>query len=114
MFSPNQFNSIMQQFMSKTGSQTSSDQNGQYGNNGHNGNNGDRVPLRVTPSKALVIAGLLSGSLEVFSVLVDKNQAVEILLTGTLKQKTELDKMLDKIGDMPFDEVLKAFLDRFS
>ncbi len=56
--------------------------------------------------------GLLAGVLEVQSVLIDRDQIVDILLEGSLKRKTRLDKMLDEIGDMPFDEVLEAIMGR--
>lgn len=66
----------------------------------------------INPSSALVIIGLLSGALQVDSVLVDRDQNVQFVLTGSLKQKTQLEKIMDQIGAMPFDEVMKAFLDR--
>jgi hypothetical protein len=44
--------------------------------------------------------------------LVDRDQIVQIVLEGSLKKKTELEKMLDEIGSMPFDEVVKAMLER--
>ena len=68
----------------------------------------------MTPSQALVIAGVLVGVLQVESVLVSRDQVVDILLRGSLKQKTPLEKMLDQIGGMPFDEVMKALLDRLT
>lgn len=76
------------------------------------GTTNKRLPL--TPQQLLVILGLLSGALEVTSVLVDKDQLVQFVLTGTLKRPTRLDKMLEEIGRMPFDDVLKALLDRLS
>jgi hypothetical protein len=68
--------------------------------------------FKLSPQKVLVILGLIAGVLEVRSVLVDRDQAVQILLDGSLKRKTRLDKMLDEIGSMPFDEVLKAIMGR--
>ncbi len=68
--------------------------------------------IGFTPAQISVIFGLLTGALSVNSVLVDRNQAVEIVLTGSLKRKTELDNILDVIGSMPFDEVLKAMMGR--
>lgn len=87
-----------------------------HGNQGKNGSKNSSAGngLNITPSKALVIAGLIGGVLEVDSVLVDKDQTLEITLQGSLKQKTQLDKMLEQIGGMPFDEVMKALLDRLS
>lgn len=69
--------------------------------------------INLSASNILVIAGLLSGALKVDSLLVDARQEVQILLTGSLKQKTELEKVMDKVGAMPFDEVVKAMMGRF-
>lgn len=72
-------------------------------------NNGDgRTPddnpfLGLNPSELLVIAGLIGGVLEVDSVLVDRDQTVQIILSGSLKRKTQLDMMMEQIGKMPFD-----------
>lgn len=67
---------------------------------------------KLTPQKVLVILGLIAGSLEVNSILIDREQAVQIILIGSLKRKTRLDRMLDEIGGMPFDDVLRAVLGR--
>ncbi len=66
----------------------------------------------LQPQKLLVILGLLAGVLEVDSILVDRDQVVQILLEGSLRRKTKLDKMLDEIGEMPFDDVLRAIINR--
>jgi hypothetical protein len=47
--------------------------------------------ISLTPSQILIIAAFLAGVLEVNSILVDKNQDVEIVLTGSLKRKTQPD-----------------------
>lgn len=65
------------------------------------------------PSSLLVSLGLLSGVLEVISVLVDRDQSVQFILQGSLKRKTGLDRAMDDIGGHSFDEVMKAFLGRF-
>ena len=70
--------------------------------------------FKITPSQALVITGILGGALEVDSILVNKEQEVQILLIGSLKQKTPLEKVMDQIGSMPFDEVMKAMLGRLT
>lgn len=68
--------------------------------------------LELTPSQLLVISGILANVLEVESILLDKDQTVQILLTGTLKRETQLEKIMDQIGCMPFDKVLKTMVDR--
>ncbi len=74
-------------------------------------NDGGKAPP-ITPEQALVIAGILGNALKVESVLVDRNQNVEIVLTGSLRRKTQMDKLMDQIGSMPFDSVVKAFIER--
>ncbi|MDN5323099.1 MAG: hypothetical protein PWQ67_1553 [Clostridia bacterium] len=71
----------------------------------------DKIP--VIPPELMVILGLLGGVLKVESVLIDRNQVVDIVLTGSLKRKTEMDKILDQIGSKSFDEVMKALFERF-
>lgn len=72
----------------------------------------------LSPSKALVIVALLSGVLDVYSILVDREQTVQILLEGSLKQKDsgdqELANMLDSIGGKSFDDVVRALINRLS
>ncbi|MDD4335123.1 MAG: hypothetical protein PHY77_05910 [Desulfotomaculaceae bacterium] len=85
---------------SKTGSRSSNAQGKQ-----------NAIP-HFSPQKALVILGLLVGSLEVKSILIGRDQIINILLEGSLKRKTKLDNCLDEIGSMPFDEVLRAVLGR--
>lgn len=67
--------------------------------------------INLTPSQLLIIAGFLTGTLEVNSVLISKDQIIEIVLTGTLKKKTQLDKVMEQIGKMPFDRVVKAIIE---
>jgi hypothetical protein len=69
-------------------------------------------PLNITPVKALVILGLLTESMDVISVLFDKDQTIQLVLSGSLKRKTPLDKRLDDLGPMPFDDVIKAIKNR--
>ena len=66
----------------------------------------------VSPSSALVIAGLLAGVFIVDSILVDRAQNVEVILSGSLKKETQMEKIMDQIGKMPFDEVLKVVMGR--
>ncbi len=68
--------------------------------------------VSLTPAEIMVISGILTDVLSVESLLVDRTQQVQIVLGGSLKRKTELEKTLDEIGQKPFDEVLKALLGR--
>lgn len=107
MFSNNQLDSLMKKAMHQLGLGCEEDNNDNNSKEKKKNNN-----LNLTPSQILVISGLLGGVLSVESVLVDKNQTIQIILAGSLKRKTELEKMMDQIGDKPFDEVLKAMLGR--
>ncbi|QGG48771.1 hypothetical protein [Heliorestis convoluta] len=66
----------------------------------------------IKPEVALVILGLLSDNLQVNSVVVNRDQTVQIVLDGTLRNKTSLDQALGYVGQHSFDEVMKAFLKR--
>lgn len=68
--------------------------------------------VSLTPAEIMVISGIITDVLSVQSLLVDRDQQVQIVLGGSLKRKTELEKTLDDIGQKPFDEVLKALLGR--
>jgi hypothetical protein len=66
--------------------------------------------LSVNPSNLIVIASLLTGALTVDSLLVDKQQTVQVVLTGTLRRKTQLDKMVEQIVKLPAEQVIEAIL----
>ena len=68
----------------------------------------------INPTRALVILGLLGGVLDISSILVTRDQLIQIRLDGSLKRKTKLDKMLDEIGAMPFEDVMRAMLDKLT
>lgn len=114
MFAQDNLNKILRDVMgciNRNASGSNSNKNKSNNNsNGNNKSNGNK--LSITPAQALVIAGIIGGVLDVDSILVDRDQVVQIVLEGSLKQKTELEKMLDEIGSMPFNEVVKAMLDR--
>lgn len=109
MFQPGDLNNLLKDAMSRLNPTASNNSITRK-----NSQDASSKGLTLTPSNALVIAGLLSGSLNVLSVLIDRDQAVQIVLEGSLKQKTDLEKMLDQIGSMPFDDVLKAILGRYT
>lgn len=67
--------------------------------------------INLNPSQLLIIAGFLTGTLQVESVLVNRNQSIEIVLVGTLKKKTQLDKLMGQVGKMPFERVVQAIID---
>ncbi len=109
MFSSGDLNTLFDQIVSRLSCETSDSARETPAKT----KQGDKKQAPVlTPQKALVILGLLAGVLEVKSVLIDRDQIINILLDGSLKRKTRLDKMLDEIGNMPFEEVLTAIIGR--
>lgn len=106
MFTPENINQMLKDVMSRLNSNAPSST---PAGSGGKDSSSEKAPV-ITPSQLLVIGGLLGGALEVDSVLVDKNQTVEIVLTGSLRKKTGLEKMHAQVSSMPFDEVVKAML----
>jgi hypothetical protein len=74
------------------------------------GCNSDKSKVTLTAAQALVILGIVTNSLDINSILVGRQQNIEILLVGSLKQKTELQKTIEGIGKLPFADVLKAVM----
>lgn len=68
--------------------------------------------LCLTPAEIMLVAGILTDALSIESLSVNRDQQIQIVVGGSLKRKTELEKTLDEIGQKPFDEVLKALLTR--
>ncbi|MEW6174012.1 MAG: hypothetical protein AB1510_13300 [Bacillota bacterium] len=101
--SPDQLNALIEKVMEQLGP----------GGGGNKDSPKTSKKLILTPTQILVIAAILGGVLKVHSILLDDTQSVQILLTGSLKRKTAFDKMLDQIGPMSFDQVVKAFLDHY-
>ena len=100
----------MQEIMAQFNS-TSKNNSGKDGKDSKNNIKDKKDCINLTPSQLLVIAGFLSGALEVNSVLVNKNQDVEIVLTGTLRRKTQLEKIMEQVGKLPFEDVVKVIMD---
>ncbi|MFB5762513.1 hypothetical protein [Paenibacillus medicaginis] len=78
--------------------------------NNNNANNKNNPPLisQLTPQQIAVIAGLLCNALTVDSVLVDKDQRLEIVLSGSLRRRTRLDQLLDELEGTTLLEFLDA------
>lgn len=105
MFSSDQLNTLIQDALSHIGNQKADSKKTNEINKGGNG-------FSLTPQQALVIAGILAGVLELNSLLVDRNQNVEIVLVGTLKRRTQFDNLLQQLGSLPFTEVVKGLMER--
>jgi hypothetical protein len=112
VFTPENLNRILKDVMGSFGTNAPGNSSDKDKNKNKNNNENNGHKICITPAQALVIGGIIGGVLDVESLLVDRDQSVQIVLSGSLKQKTELEKMLDEIGSMPFDEVIKAMLGR--
>lgn len=66
--------------------------------------------IKLTPRKALVLAGLILDVLNIDSLVLNANKTFEVILAGTLERKTPLDKCVENIGKKPFDEVVKSII----
>lgn len=62
----------------------------------------------LTPQQLAVITGLLSKALHVDSVLIGKDQKIEIVLGGSLRKKTKADKLLEQLNDVTLGEILDS------
>ncbi len=70
--------------------------------------------ISLNPTQLLIIAGLLTGVLDVEAVQISRDQSIDIVLTGTLKRKTQLDMIMSQIGKLPLDQVIKMISDSSS
>jgi len=115
MFSSDELDTLMERIISQLGQGAGDFTKGILANNaagsGSKQINKKKVSV-LTPPKVLVILGLISGVFEVGSILIEHDQAVQIRLDGSLKRPSKLDKCLDEMGAMPFDEVLRAIVGR--
>ncbi|MGB9780273.1 MAG: hypothetical protein ACPLSA_08190 [Caldanaerobacter sp.] len=57
---------------------------------GSSGGNSDRKGI-LKPSQIMVILAVLSGALEPISIIVDRNQNVQVVLSGTLRVPLKTD-----------------------
>ncbi|WZL72694.1 hypothetical protein QBE52_16755 [Clostridiaceae bacterium 35-E11] len=113
MFSKDQMDLLMKKIMSQLNIDEEEDPQCQSNKKQRSNNNNNNCKLDLSPSQILIILALISGALEVDSLLVDKNQEIQIVLVGTLKQKTQMEKIMDQVGTMPFDEVMRTLLGRY-
>ena len=115
MYSSEQLDILLQEAMAGLGIQNKAENSYYNNNSSKSGINKKNNKMSLTSAQALVIAGLLGGSLSVFSVLVDANQQINIVLTGSLKKKSndeQLDNVLAQLGKVPFDDVVAAMVRR--
>lgn len=66
----------------------------------------------LTPQQLAVVTGLLTQALSVDSVLIDKDQKIQIVLGGSLRKKTKADKLLDELSDVTIGDILDSISNR--
>src|SRR5687768_2549724 len=99
------------------GSHVSNGMSNRNGTNGGSGakalgalNNGLGLPFlsRLTPQQIAVITAILANALSVESILVDKDKTVQIILEGSLRRKTKMDKLLAEMSELSIGDLLDS------
>ncbi|WP_085978425.1 hypothetical protein [Paenibacillus lactis] len=86
--------------------------NGNSGNgkSRKNGKNKKNSLPQISPQQIAVIVGLLTNALEVESVLIDRDQRIQILLEGSIRKKTKADKMAEELDDISVSDLIEAYI----
>ncbi|BFH71580.1 MAG: hypothetical protein E6230_10620 [Paenibacillus dendritiformis] len=80
------------------------------GNNNRNNKKKNNAGPKLSPQQIAVIVGLLTNALQVDSVLIDRNQAIEIVLVGSIRRKTKADYVAEQMGGVSVAELIQAIL----
>lgn len=62
----------------------------------------------ITPEQLAVITALLTKSLSVNSITLDKDKNIEVVLSGSLKQKTKMDQLLEDASSLTIGDLLDS------
>lgn len=65
---------------------------------------------KLTPQQIAVVVGLLANVLEVNSVLIDKNQTIQIVLEGSIRKKTKADRIAEQLNEVSVGDLIEAIL----
>lgn len=65
-----------------------------------------------SPQQLAVMVGLLTKALSVDSVMIDKDQNIEIVLGGSLRKSTQMDRLLEEMSDLSIGELLDSIKNR--
>ena len=68
--------------------------------------------MKLGTSEVLIIVALITGTLKFAGIEIDRRQNVFVILSGSLRKRTKLDKMMDEVGQQPFEQVLATLLAR--
>ncbi|WP_223069191.1 hypothetical protein [Paenibacillus caui] len=67
---------------------------------------------KLTPQQIAVIAGILTNTLSVDSVLIGRDQRLEILLVGSLRRRTRIDELINELSNANLADVIDSILNR--
>ncbi|KMK74787.1 hypothetical protein [Alkalihalobacillus pseudalcaliphilus] len=67
---------------------------------------------QLSPNELAVIAALITKALTVQSILIDREQNIQILLEGSLKKRSELDRIIDEIRDVPIGDFISSLMNQ--
>ena len=73
---------------------------------------GAAKPPKLSPQQLAVVIGLLTNALSVESVLLDKDQTIQIVLEGSIRKKTKADRVAAALDDVSVGELFAALLRR--
>lgn len=83
-----------------------------FGKNGSGNGKKSKGVGKLTPQQIAVVAGLLTNALSVESILINKDQTFEIVLTGSFRRKTKADLVAEELDEVSVGELIDAFLRR--
>ncbi|MVP01344.1 hypothetical protein [Paenibacillus lutrae] len=89
--------------------------NGNGSGNGNGNGNGKKgkkkaSSAQLTPQQIAVVVGLLTNALEVLSVLIDKDQNIQIVLQGSIRKKTKADRLAEELDEVSVGDLIEAFI----
>jgi hypothetical protein len=79
-------------------------------NNKGPGAGGNKKKNKLSPQQLAVVVGLLTDSLDVISLLIDKDQRIQIVLEGSIRKKTKADRVAQELNDISVSELINAYL----
>lgn len=68
----------------------------------------DALLAELSPQQLAVIVALLTNSLEVNSVLIDREQTIQVVLEGSLRRQTRVDELLEELSGMNLGDVIQS------
>lgn len=72
--------------------------------------NGFLKGLQLSPEQIAIVTAILINALEVQSILLDRDQTLQILLIGDLGKKTESDEFIQEVGGMTFVDLVNSMV----